>query len=198
MILSKREKELLVIKLALEGKSTIQIAEIVHISLKDIGTIKRRYTGEEEDEVETDKHLSINSKAFKLLKENNSLVDVAIAINMEAWEVLDRFNEYLQLSSKYKLMSMYRELGDDDIQLLEHLYKELNLHGLDNRNDISNIVQQGEKLKNLDIEIYEIPGIIGSLNFTKMQLDKDIKERMEILGHFKSILLAEDQSTTQR
>ena len=126
------------------------------------------------------------------------MVDVAIAINMEAWEVLDRFNEYLQLSSKYKLMSMYRELGDDDIQLLEHLYKELNLHGLDNRNDISNIVQQGEKLKNLDIEIYEIPGIIGSLNFTKMQLDKDIKERMEILGHFKSILLAEDQSTTQR
>ncbi len=56
---------------------------------------------------------------------------------MEAWEVLDRFNEYLQLSSIYKLMTIYREMGDDNIQLLEHLYKELKLHGLDNRTDIS-------------------------------------------------------------
>jgi hypothetical protein len=56
----------MVIKLAEEGKATRQIAEIVHISLKDIGTIKRRYMGEEEAEVETDKHLSINSRALKL------------------------------------------------------------------------------------------------------------------------------------
>ncbi len=187
LILTRKEKEDLAIKLAEEGKSTRQIAEIVHISLKDIGTIKRRHIGEEEP-TERNTSLSINSKAFKLLKENNSLIDVAIALNMEAWEVLDRFNEYLQLSSKYKLMSMYLEMGDADIQLLEHLYQELKLHGLDNRNDITNIVQQGEKLKNLDQELYETSGEIGRLNFTKMQLHKEIKERMELLGHCKSVM----------
>ena len=62
---------------------------------------------------------------------------------------------------------MYRELGDNDIQLLEHLYKELKLHGLDNKNDISNIVQQGEKLKNLDNDMNELANIIGRLTLPK-------------------------------
>ena len=188
LILTRQQKELLVIKLAHEGKSTKYIAQVVHISPKDIGTILRRYTGEEGTEVETEKHLSINSKAFKLLRENKSLVDVAIALNMEAWEVLDRFNEYLQLSSKYKLMSMYRELGDNDIQLLEHLYKELKLHGLDNKNDISNIVQKEEKLKNLDRELEETAGLIGSLNFTKTHLERDVDELRKRIDHYDSVM----------
>ncbi len=184
------------IKLAEEGKSTRYIAQVVHISLKDIGTILRRHTGEEKGLTEQqDKSLSINSRALKLLKENTELVDVAIALNMDTPDVLDRFNEYLQLSSKDKLMAMYRHLGDADIQLLNHLYKELKLHGLDNRNDISNIVQQGEKIKNLDKELYETAGIIGSLNFTKMQLEKEVAERMEMLGHIESVMEEKGQGT---
>ena len=48
MILTRQQKEDLVIKLAEEGKSTRFIAESAHVSLKDIGTIIRRYTGEDE------------------------------------------------------------------------------------------------------------------------------------------------------
>lgn len=56
--------------------------------------------------------------AFKFLKENKSLVDVAITLNIDAWEISDRFNEYLQLSNRDKLMAIYREMYDDDLQLL--------------------------------------------------------------------------------
>ena len=49
VILKRQQKEDLVIKLAEEGKSTRFIAEAAHVSLKDIGTIIRRYTGEDED-----------------------------------------------------------------------------------------------------------------------------------------------------
>lgn len=129
-----------------------------------------------------------NLESIKLLKENQSLVDVAITQNMEAWEVLDRFNEYLQLSSKYKLMTMYREMGDDDIQLLEHPYKGLKLHGLDNRNDISNLIQQGEKIKNLDNDINELANIISRLNFTKMRLERDANDLMKSIDHYDSVL----------
>ncbi len=196
MILTRKEKEDLVIKLAEEGKSTRYIAQVVHISLKDIGTILRRHTGEEKGLTEQqDKNLSINSRALKLLKENTELVDVAIDLNMDTPDVLDRYNEYLQLSSKDKLMAMYRHLGDADIQLLNHLYKELKLHGLDNRNDISNIVQQGEKIKNLDKELYETAGIIGRLNFTKMQREKEVAELMEVLCHIESVMDEKDQGT---
>lgn len=77
MILTRKEKEDLVIKFANQGKSSRHIAKAVHISLKDIGAIIRRHTGEENN-IEIDKSLlSINSKAFKILKENKSLIDVA-------------------------------------------------------------------------------------------------------------------------
>ncbi len=47
MILKKEEKEALVIKQAMEGRTTGDIAKAVHILLKDIGTIIRKFTGEE-------------------------------------------------------------------------------------------------------------------------------------------------------
>ena len=56
--------------------------------------------------------------ALKFLKENKILVDVAITLNIDAWEISDRFNEYLQLSNRDKLMAIYREMDDDDLQLL--------------------------------------------------------------------------------
>lgn len=88
---------------------------------------------------------------------------------------------------------MYRELGDNDIQLLAHLYKELKLHGLNNKNDISNIVQQGEKLKNLDKDINEIADIIGKLNFTKMQLERDVDDLMKRIDRYDSVLMEKYQ-----
>ena len=47
VILTRKEKEGLVIQLASQGKTTRQIAKLAHVSLKDIGTIIRRFTGEE-------------------------------------------------------------------------------------------------------------------------------------------------------
>jgi orotate phosphoribosyltransferase-like protein len=112
----------LVIRLAEEGKYTGQIAEAAHISLKCIGIILRRYTGEEETAAE--KSMSVNSRAFKLFKENKDLVDVAIILDIEADEVFGMHSDYLRLSNMDKLVSIYREVGDE-IHLLEWLYNEL-------------------------------------------------------------------------
>ncbi|MGN6629410.1 MAG: hypothetical protein ACTHKJ_05975, partial [Candidatus Nitrosocosmicus sp.] len=49
MLLSKKEKEKLVIQLAEEGKTTREIAKIAHVSLLDIGKIINKATGDGED-----------------------------------------------------------------------------------------------------------------------------------------------------
>lgn len=85
--------------------------------------------------------------AFNLFKENKDLVEVAITLNMEVDEVLDPHSDYLRPSNKNKLNSLYSEIGDG-IHLLKRLYIELKWHGLANLHDISNILQQEEKLKN--------------------------------------------------
>jgi len=194
MILTRKEKEDLVIELANQGKSTRYIAQVVHISLKDIGTIIRRYTGEEDvaPTESQDKTLSLTSKAFKLFKDNKSLVDVAIALNMEADEVLCLHSDYLQLSNKDKLMSIYRETGDD-IHQLAYLYNELKWHGLANRKDIYNIVQHSEKLKSLDKVVFDAYGEIGRLDSTKLNLEAEVKELQKKIDHYDSMLLEREQ-----
>ena len=46
LLLSRKEKEQLVIKLAQEGKTTREIAKQVHISLRDIGKIQHKLSGD--------------------------------------------------------------------------------------------------------------------------------------------------------
>jgi len=80
VILKKEEKEQLVIKLAMGGKTTREIAKMVHISLGDIGTIIRKFNGEEPEY--QNKSPSVTSKAFQMFKEGKNRVDVAIALNL--------------------------------------------------------------------------------------------------------------------
>lgn len=198
MILTRKEKEDLVIELANKGKSTRYIAQVAHVSLKDIGTIIRRYTGEENvaPTESQNKTLSLTSKAFKLFKDNKSLVDVAIALNLEADEVVCLHSDYLQLSNKDKLMAIYSEMGDDIHQLV-YLYNELKWHGLANRKDIFNIVQQEEKLKSLDKVVFDTYGEIGRLNSLKMELEGDVDGLMKSIDHYDSVLMDKHLESTR-
>ena len=72
-----------------------QIAQIAHVSLLDIGNIIRRFTGEEQEY--QNKFPSITSRAFQMFKEDKSRVDVAIALNLEADDVVTLYEDYLKL-----------------------------------------------------------------------------------------------------
>jgi hypothetical protein len=54
-------------------------------------------------------------------------------------------------------------------------------------------LQQEDKLKNLDKELYETAETIGRLNSLKIHLKKEIAELMEILGHCKSVMKEKGQ-----
>jgi hypothetical protein len=140
VILTRKEKESLVIKLAEQGKTTRDIAQSAHVSLKDIGKIIRRHTGEDDGIEYQDQGLSINSRAFKLFKEGKNLVDIAIALDIDTDEVLGMYNDYLRLLNLQKLMTLYRELGDEDFHLLEYLYNQIKWEGLATKKDIHRII----------------------------------------------------------
>ena len=96
MILKRQQKADLVIQLAKDGKNTRDIAQAVHVLVKDIGTTIRNYLGEDENETEySGKDLSMNSKAFKLFKENKNLVDVGIILNLDTYEVSGMHCDYM-------------------------------------------------------------------------------------------------------
>jgi hypothetical protein len=179
-----------VIKLAKEGKNTREIAQAAHISLKDIGIIIRNYLGEDENETTlTGKALSLNSKAFKLFKENKNLVDVAITLNIETDEILGLYNDYLRLLNLQKLVTLYRQMDDEDFHLLEYLYNQLKWEGLATKKDIHRIIVAAGELRNLDQALIETAGDVGRLNSTKFQLEREVEELQKKADHFDALLL---------
>ena len=95
VILNKKEKEELVVKLHQENKTIRQIAEILHMSFKDIGSIIRRIDGKDDDDEGID--LSKKSKttqAMYLFKSGKKPLEVAIDLDISASEIEDILQEY--------------------------------------------------------------------------------------------------------
>jgi hypothetical protein len=70
--LNQHQKKALVIQLYEQGKTRRQIAEIVHMSFKDIADVIRKHTGEDGDLVDKAKK-SKDTLAFELLGINSRL-----------------------------------------------------------------------------------------------------------------------------
>ena len=139
----------------------------------------------------------MNSKAFKLFKESKNLVDVAITLNIETDEVLGMYSDYLRLLNLQKLMTIYKEMGDEHFSLLEHLYNDLKCEGLGNKKDIHRIVEQAGKLRSLDQALIETAADIGRLNSIKFQLERDVDELTRKLDDYDAILLERSQQARQ-
>lgn len=167
MLLSKAQKANMVIKLTQEGKTTREIAELVHISLRDIGKIIKKETGEVESKSEIEQKekdrlskLSLCSQAFQLFIEKKSLPEVAIMLDQDADAILDYYRDYLRLSGMYDLYVLYNDLGKD-LSLFLHLYNRIKAEGLD-REEISYMVN-----------VYRT---VADLEYAVMALNKHIPE----------------------
>ncbi len=148
----------MVIELANEGKTTREIAKEVHISLKDIGKIIRKITGDEdlaekskEEEKEKQKRiksLSPYAKAFQMFKDNKGLADVVIELDSEAVVVLNFHADYLRLVRINGLVDIYQELKNE-FPLFFYLYMRIKKEGL-NKQDISDLLQNQQRLVEME------------------------------------------------
>lgn len=187
LLLSRKEKEKMVIKLATEGRTTRQIAEFVHISLRDIGRIIAKETGDQElveemkqkQESEKEKQnrwksMSIYSKAFQMFKEKRSLADVAIDLDLKSNAVLNFYNDYLDLLKMSWLVHIHNDLKED-FDLFLHLYKRIKKEGL-NKQDITSLVKSQQELKFMEKRVEMYGDVIRDLHLQKQQLEKEIEK----------------------
>jgi predicted transcriptional regulator len=177
-LLSRKEKEKLVVRLAQEGKTTREIAKEVHISLKDIGNIIRKHSGDEDNDQDQDqvKKPTLESRAFKMFKEGKSNVDVAIYLNLPAQDVLSLYQDFQSLSNLDEFSSIYTELSND-LRFFIELYYRLKEEGLITTRDILNLARSGVQLRDLGITINELYDEIGRLNITRM----DLRDKMAMM-----------------
>ena len=88
MVLTREQKERLVLDLYNQGKSTREIAEEARMSFRDIGAILDKAEEEKKTSKEQAEKVSQSTQAYKLFSEGKSPVQVAIALNIREPEVL--------------------------------------------------------------------------------------------------------------
>jgi hypothetical protein len=113
MVLTREEKERFVLDLYNQGKSTREIAQIAHMSFRDIGFIIDKKEKEQESKEGQTRQGFLSTQAYKLFSEGKSPVQVAIALNLQEPEVAKFYLEYWKLVQYHSLSRIYEEIKDD-------------------------------------------------------------------------------------
>ena len=113
MILTREEKERFVLDLYSQGKSTREIAQIAHMSFRDISAIIDKKEKEKEATEGQTRQGFLSTQAYKLFSEGKSPVQVAIALNLQEPEVAKFYLEYWKLVQYHSLSRIYEEIKDD-------------------------------------------------------------------------------------
>ncbi len=181
MILSKKEKEKLVIKLANEGKTTREIAKEVHVSLKTIQQILNKVTGDNEDEEKQRlESKSEYAKAFRMFKYGLPLEDVAIELDIETLIVICYYKDYLKLVNMGRLVTVYENVKDD-LTLFLRLYGRIKKERL-SKPQIIELLKMPNRLLDLKKIVDLHNDHIWELYSKKLQLEKEIGMLSDVLG----------------
>jgi hypothetical protein len=119
---SSTSKERRVVELRKEGMTYQQIAKEARISVRDIKPILDKYRVDDlpeysgNDREGFDSLLSISSRAYKLFHEEMMIpLEVAIALNIEAQDVIRYYNEFLEMNNRGTLAKLFNEIGNEGI-----------------------------------------------------------------------------------
>jgi transposase len=184
LILNKKEKEKLVIELAHQGKTTREIAKQVRISLRAIGQILNRVTGDDAANEEAEKQsrlkkLSPYAQALGMFRDKRDLADVSIELDLKTDTVISYFGDYLRLLRMESLFNIYKELRDD-LPLFLHLFRRIKKEGL-NKHDIKGLIETQHLLSDLGKKVDLYNSHIWDLHAQKLKLEKEVGTLSEAL-----------------
>ena len=140
--MNREQKEQYVIQLWKEGKTIREIAELVHMSFRDIGAITNKVKLEaagERGQLEEDGDIKSKSKttqAIKLFSEGNSPVEVAIKLDLPTDQVLAIYREFWDLEGMYGLAQICEE-AKYDVRDLLRLHRIVEALGMEKHDIIS-------------------------------------------------------------
>jgi hypothetical protein len=168
-VLTRQEKERLVIELYNQGKTIRDIAKELRISFRDIGAILKKASGEREEKQDIKESLSPSTKAYHLFSKGKTPIEVAIALNLSEVETTKFYQEYWNLKQMHDLRMVYEEIGGDIVHFLK-LYK-LSKEAHMNPEHVVNLLQMSnEYLPLLELKYNRLTKDIDFLESEKQKL----------------------------
>jgi len=108
-MLTRKQKEELIIKLLEEGRTFKEISKIAHASYSQISQINKRLQGD-------DSQPNIRNQAYRMYNENKDADPIsvaAIALQIDEAEATKYWHEYLLGKKEFKLLKIRKELKGD-------------------------------------------------------------------------------------
>jgi transposase len=203
-ILTRQERERLVIELYNQGKTIREIAKEARMSFRDIGAIlnkaveekdkegiKQQDGAEQNREQEEQQHLSLAAQAYKLFSEGKTPLDVAIALNLRESEATKLYREYWKLKQLHNLNMVYEETKGDIDPFLK-LYKLTKRKGIGVRHVVNLLAIANNDLPALKRRFKRLGNEISMLQFQKRidernlyQLNDQIASTTKLLSSFR-------------
>lgn len=198
-MLTRQEKEKLVIDLYNQGKTIRDIAKQLRMSFRDIGTILKKTSGDVEEN-QSKEQLSPSTQAYRLFSEGKTLVEVAIALDLNESETTKYYEEYLNLKQLHELGMVYKEIGGDIVHFLK-LFRILKRERITPQHIVSLLKIANNDLPALECRYHRLQKDIVLLELEKQKaeqigsqvrilakLSEDYKQQLDEL-HRKKIAL---------
>ncbi|MFL6324701.1 MAG: hypothetical protein ACJ72C_08040 [Nitrososphaeraceae archaeon] len=160
-ILSKKEREERVLDLHFnQNKNYRQIAQEMKMSLRDVGEIVNRAKQEKERQ----EHKSMSVQAYELFSKGNTLLEIAIKLNLGQAQATQYYWEYLKLS------------GLDDITKLYLGFK----------GDISYFVNMCKAAKSANIGVQEVIKLLNIANNDLPEAEHRYERLLRVINAMES------------
>ncbi len=175
-ILTRQERERLVLDLYNQGKTYCEISKVARISPRDIGVILNKVFGEKTEEIKQDdaqknqnqeqqqQQLSLAAQAYKLFSDRKTPLEVDIELNLRESEATKFYKEYWKLKQLHNLNMVYEETkGDTEPFLRLYRLSKVKDKGVqqvvnlleDANNDIPAFEEQFKRLRN-DVSVLQL------------------------------------------
>jgi hypothetical protein len=184
-MLTKKDKEELVIKLYKDGKTFREIASAAHLSFSDIKKITRNIDGYR------DIGLSNKSKATQalhLFKSGKKPIEVAIELNLSVNEVHDLQQEFWALTQLGELALIYYEIRNH-LDLFLKLYHTLRKNRSITQKDIGRLLRYAVyDLPSLENRIQRLTSDAIDMEWRKKQSKDEIAIMSSSISQLKNSL----------
>jgi DNA-binding CsgD family transcriptional regulator/cytidylate kinase len=191
------ERERHVIGLYDQGKSTRDIAKELRMSLRDISSILRKNQvghGISFPIIDNDSNNNNNNKspnerstqAYKLFSEGKKPVEVAIQLGLSERQATKYCREYWELTGLHELTFLYEERRHCLPSFLR-LHNIMERQGIDNENDIANVLKYAKELPNLQQYWENLRANNHNLKCQNQDLEKDLQARRRSIAELTEV-----------
>src|SRR6188472_1850699 len=190
------EREKNVLELYKNGKSTRDIAKELRMSLRDISIILKKnqvshgiVITKDNGNSDNNNNKSPNQKstqAYKLFSEGYKPVEVAIELGLSERQATRYCREYWELKGLYELTFLYEE-RKHYLPSFIRLHNIMEREGMDDENDIANMLKYAKELPNLQQYWGNIQASNHNIRCQNQELEKHLQARRRNIAELTEV-----------